>query len=380
MSRAPLKQYFFASAGPLILTALVACADTGGQGVFDLDALTDVDLDTLGDIDLDTLDDTTLADAADAPNDAGSQDTVAPDTAGADAEDVQGGGDADDADTDDVIPDPDAATDASVDSDTDDVGSDAAADVSTDVGDDVSTDVGDVLSDVVEDVSGDVLADSGEDASDTSADASADGLTDATTDVAGDADVDAAADTTADAEPDAALPFCGDGVRNLLEQCDGADLDGETCESAGGGTGTLGCSSACVFDYSACSVPFVCTDDESEPNNTFATAIRIDRTSSPTSFVLQSGNPDVFRMLQAPGCTVTVTALFGDVADGWDMNFVGDGFVAIAAERTPIEGGLRLQYRVAGGGFGATTLYLLVDATEAAICAPYTLTFQSVCG
>jgi hypothetical protein len=48
------------------------------------------------------------------------------------------------------------------------------------------------------------------------------------------------------------LPACGDGVINVAgEQCDGADLLGETCMSLGFAGGTLGCT-GCGFDTSGC--------------------------------------------------------------------------------------------------------------------------------
>ena len=46
---------------------------------------------------------------------------------------------------------------------------------------------------------------------------------------------------------------CGDGVRDADEECDGPDLQGESCETRGYGTGTLTCDDACRFDESDCS-------------------------------------------------------------------------------------------------------------------------------
>lgn len=46
---------------------------------------------------------------------------------------------------------------------------------------------------------------------------------------------------------------CGDGVVSGVEACDGAELNGETCESRGFTGGTLTCFDTCVtFDTSAC--------------------------------------------------------------------------------------------------------------------------------
>ena len=57
---------------------------------------------------------------------------------------------------------------------------------------------------------------------------------------------------------------CGDGVKNSdAEQCDGNDLNGATCKSVLANThatGTLKCNSACRFDEGGCSVPDYCGD------------------------------------------------------------------------------------------------------------------------
>lgn len=50
----------------------------------------------------------------------------------------------------------------------------------------------------------------------------------------------------------AGLPGCGDDLVNLVgEQCDGADLGGETCASLGFAGGALACA-GCTFDTAAC--------------------------------------------------------------------------------------------------------------------------------
>jgi len=48
-------------------------------------------------------------------------------------------------------------------------------------------------------------------------------------------------------------PYCGDGaVNTAIEECDGADLGGATCQTLGWDGGALGCSLNCAFDESAC--------------------------------------------------------------------------------------------------------------------------------
>ena len=55
---------------------------------------------------------------------------------------------------------------------------------------------------------------------------------------------------------------CGDGVIQGQhgEECDGAELGGETCVGQGLGSGTLACTTQCRFDTSACSEVAVCDD------------------------------------------------------------------------------------------------------------------------
>ena len=45
---------------------------------------------------------------------------------------------------------------------------------------------------------------------------------------------------------------CGNGSVDPGEECDGTDLDGETCMSQGFDRGTLGCTATCRFDKSMC--------------------------------------------------------------------------------------------------------------------------------
>jgi hypothetical protein len=47
---------------------------------------------------------------------------------------------------------------------------------------------------------------------------------------------------------------CGNGRRELLEECDGNDLNGMTCLSLGQGftSGSLGCTSGCRVDSAMC--------------------------------------------------------------------------------------------------------------------------------
>jgi hypothetical protein len=45
---------------------------------------------------------------------------------------------------------------------------------------------------------------------------------------------------------------CGDGILGQDEWCDGNELNGASCASLGYGTGTLLCSTTCIYDISMC--------------------------------------------------------------------------------------------------------------------------------
>lgn len=58
-------------------------------------------------------------------------------------------------------------------------------------------------------------------------------------------------------------PTCGDGdVNQLSEECDDPDLNGKSCPSFGFSSGSLKCTSSCVYDTSGCAgaKPFICGD------------------------------------------------------------------------------------------------------------------------
>jgi hypothetical protein len=47
-------------------------------------------------------------------------------------------------------------------------------------------------------------------------------------------------------------PVCGNGIAEGTEECDGADLRSQTCESVGFAGGTLSCAQNCTFETSNC--------------------------------------------------------------------------------------------------------------------------------
>lgn len=111
---------------------------------------------------------------------------------------------------------------------------------------------------------------------------------------------------------------CGNGTADtgLGEQCDGADLDGQTCVSLGFTGGMLACSGICIFDTNAC-----CNSDGS-----------CDRGESPTNCpddcgCDSDGMCEPIRGENAANCPAdchcgngVVEGAFGEQCDGADLN------------------------------------------------------------
>ena len=53
------------------------------------------------------------------------------------------------------------------------------------------------------------------------------------------------------------LPVCGNDTAECGEQCDGADLRGNTCTSLGYDGGSISCQGSCDYDFSQCGDPFL---------------------------------------------------------------------------------------------------------------------------
>ncbi len=64
--------------------------------------------------------------------------------------------------------------------------------------------------------------------------------------------------------PSICTGICGDGIRVGSEQCDGADLAGQSCSSQGYSAGTLSCGPSCTLNTSAC-FNAVCGNGTVEP-------------------------------------------------------------------------------------------------------------------
>lgn len=82
------------------------------------------------------------------------------------------------------------------------------------------------------------------------------------------------------------ISVCGNAIVEGSEDCEGVDLNGQTCESLGFGPGTLTCDIACSFDISNCS-PAPTSTPTPSPTPTSTPA----PTSTPTPTPTPGPNP-----------------------------------------------------------------------------------------
>lgn len=71
-----------------------------------------------------------------------------------------------------------------------------------------------------------------------------------------------------DADTIVAVYFCGNNVQEYVEECDGVDLNGESCVSRGFSGGTLSCDSNCEFDETNCDAPVATSTPTPSPTIT----------------------------------------------------------------------------------------------------------------
>lgn len=73
-------------------------------------------------------------------------------------------------------------------------------------------------------------------------------------------------DGEAEAEADPPVFECGNGMVEVNEECDGVELDGQTCETFGYSGGTLVCNATCSFDFAMCAAGPACGDGVLDPD------------------------------------------------------------------------------------------------------------------
>ena len=159
---------------------------------------------------------------------------------------------------------------------------------------------------------------------------------------------------------------CGDGIRQAMddEDCDGSDLGAATCETLGYGGGALGCLGTCLFDLSQCA-------DRISPNIgtlKYVPAGTFQRDETPTNLSTVSA----FRMSQYEITRAQWTAVTG-WADPSNVNYssgVNDPvqmvnwYHAIAfCNRLSLLEGLTPVYAVPGVDFG-TMWYVQIPTVE----------------
>jgi cysteine-rich repeat protein len=92
--------------------------------------------------------------------------------------------------------------------------------------------------------------------------------------------------------------LCGDGMLDPGEECDGADLGGQTCQSLGYTSGMLACNGSCKLDKSGCSA---CHDGMIQPQ--FGEDCDFDAMNKP--LILATCQSLGFMSPNNPGCDMT---------------------------------------------------------------------------
>jgi hypothetical protein len=162
---------------------------------------------------------------------------------------------------------------------------------------------------------------------------------------------------------------CGNGVLDAGEACDGAELNGQTCEGLGYDGGTLGCTAACAFDTSACTGTPPCADDAYEPNDDQATAAAL--AAGTYALVLcnaDGGEEDWFALTLLAGQVLVVTADFEHDDLDIDLDLLDGAGVELDSSL-----GSGDRERVEYVAAADETVYLVVSGYTTGQ-APYTLT------
>lgn len=131
-------------------------------------------------------------------------------------------------------------------------------------------------------------------------------------------------------EPD---PACGDGVADLgVEDCDGADLGGQSCVDLGFDGGALGCLDTCKHDTSGCTA---CGDGVLDPGETCDDGNQVAGDGCDASCAIEACDPDGPWKLQGPA--IAYTCCVGLVNVNIDsFIFSGDGASIAGSPSNPV--------------------------------------------
>ncbi len=118
------------------------------------------------------------------------------------------------------------------------------------------------------------------------------------------------------------IDVCGNGNIEGNEDCDGTDLNGETCVSRGFESGTLSCDSSCRFDTSQCSGtgPTPTNGATVTPEATVTPGTEETPTPTETPGGGETPTPTVMPTPGGPACqqgdmiTITITIAYDDVS------------------------------------------------------------------
>ena len=131
-----------------------------------------------------------------------------------------------------------------------------------------------------------------------------------------------------------ACTTCGDGLVDPGEQCDGANLGGHTCASEGFTAGAVACTAACGLDTSGCTTcgnGVVEAGEQCDDNN----AIGGDGCSATCQTEIVACDPDGVYLLQ--GSPISYTCCFGLVSiNVSSFIFTGDGAAIASSPSNPV--------------------------------------------
>ncbi len=167
------------------------------------------------------------------------------------------------------------------------------------------------------------------------------------------------------APPDLGAARCGDGVREGAEACDGDDLDGASCGSAGFLRGTLGCDTDCRLDTAGCANPPADWRDTACPHRRLVTVPAGRATEPLADFPLLVTITDTG--LRDHALASGEDLLFADAETGARLPHAPEAY-------DPETGALAAWVRVPLGGPAATRLHLYYGDRACGAATPNTPT------
>jgi hypothetical protein len=94
-------------------------------------------------------------------------------------------------------------------------------------------------------------------------------------------------------------PVCGNNIKESGEECDGTDIDSQSCMSYGYDSGTIGCSSDCTFDTGGCTTTSAQVTEQEQPEVSRQAAPQADTAGLVPVFTIQDSSSQRFSFFGA---------------------------------------------------------------------------------